>query len=112
MNKKLPYEQKIEDRLADLSLPDEDMAWEDMRKRLEEDDDGGIIPVWLRGCGLWSLLGVVILAVGWWIIRPEKWWNEKQQTENISSSYEKESKSKPKNINPHDTSNTTSRIIK
>ncbi len=73
MNKKLPYEQKLEGRITDLPLPDENLAWEDMRKRLEEDGDDRIIPFWLRGCGLWGLLGVLLFALSWWIIRQEKW---------------------------------------
>ncbi|MEI9944058.1 MAG: hypothetical protein WDN26_07510 [Chitinophagaceae bacterium] len=105
MNKKLPYEQKLEGRITDLPLPDENLAWEDMRKRLEEDGDDRIIPFWLRGCGLWGLLGVLLFALSWWIIRQEKWWNKKQETESVSDSLKKEIKTdSDENINYRDTS--------
>jgi hypothetical protein len=85
MNDRLPYEEQLAQQWNDLPLPDENMAWEDMKRRLEDDDDGGIIPIWLRGCGLWGLLAVVILGLGWWLIRPEKWWNKEQETENVKA---------------------------
>lgn len=108
MNNKLPYEQQLEDQLVDLPLPDENAAWEDMRQRLEEDDDR-IIPFWLRGCGLWSLVGIIILAISWWIIRPEKFWSKKQEVENTTpDSYrdknQKETGNKDQIINPGDSS--------
>jgi len=52
MNDRLPYEEQLASQWHDLPLPDENMAWADMKRRLEEDDDNGIIPIWLRGCSL------------------------------------------------------------
>ncbi|HLG40630.1 MAG TPA: hypothetical protein VI461_13220 [Chitinophagaceae bacterium] len=92
MNDRLPYEEQLAQQWNDLPLPDEDMAWADMRRRLEEDDDGGIIPIWLRGCGLWGLLAIVLIGIGWLIIRPEKWWSNKQETENVNTTGQTEKK--------------------
>jgi len=78
MNERLPYEEQLTQQLENLPLPDENMAWEDMKRRLEEDDDG-IIPIWIRGCGPWALLAIVLLGLSWWFIRPNRWMNKKQE---------------------------------
>jgi len=78
MNKRLPYEEEMAAQLKDVSLPDEDMAWADMRRRLEEDDDDRGIPFWLNGCFLWIVFGLFMLSLGLWIIRPEKWFEKKK----------------------------------
>ena len=44
MSDRLPYEEQLVQQWNDLPLPDEDMAWADMKRRLEEDDDDSIIP--------------------------------------------------------------------
>lgn len=95
MNERLPYEEKLTQQLADLPLPDENMAWADMKRRLEDDDDGGIIPIWLRGCGLWGLLSIVLLGIGWWLFRQKKIEPKSQQTQNTEST----SKSPERNNN-------------
>lgn len=77
MNKRLPYEEQLAEQLNHVSLPDENMAWADMKRRLERDDDNRFIPFWLNGCFLWALFGVIILTLGWWIVRPEKWFEKK-----------------------------------
>ena len=77
MNKRLPYEEEMAKRLENLPLPDENMAWIDMKRRLEKEDDDSFVPFWLNGCLLWTFIGLVMLAVGWWIIRPEKWFEKK-----------------------------------
>ncbi|MEP7373658.1 MAG: hypothetical protein ABI675_09745 [Chitinophagaceae bacterium] len=79
MSDRLPYEEQINQQLNDLPLPDENMAWEDMKRRLEEEDDDGIIPIWLRGCGLWGLLLVVLVGIGWWLFRQQKNENIRKQ---------------------------------
>jgi hypothetical protein len=35
MNKRLPYEEQMAEQLKQVSLPDENMAWADMKRRLE-----------------------------------------------------------------------------
>lgn len=79
MNDRLPYEEQLAQQWNDLPLPDENMAWEDMKQRLEEDDDDALIPFWLRGCGLWGLLFVVLSGIGWWTLRQPTNENKKEQ---------------------------------
>jgi len=79
MSDRLPYEEQLSQQWNDLPLPDEDMAWTDMRRRLEEDDDDGIIPFWLRGCGLWGLLLIALVGIGWWVFWHPKNENKKEQ---------------------------------
>ena len=96
MNERLPYEEQLAQQWNDLPLPDENMAWADMKRRLEEDDDDSFIPFWLRGCALWGLLAVLLLGLGWWIVRPEKWFVKKGSTaqrEIVVKGQEKEKKS-------------------
>jgi hypothetical protein len=92
MSERLPYEEQLAQQLNDLPLPDENMAWADMKRRLDDDDDKGIIPIWLRGCGFWGLLAVILLAIGWWIVRPDKWWKKEQATENIKTTENEKSR--------------------
>ncbi|HEV8505433.1 MAG TPA: hypothetical protein VGQ53_08540 [Chitinophagaceae bacterium] len=94
MNKRLSYEDELAKQLENLALPDENVAWADMKRRLDEEDDDRFIPFWLNGCFLWTLVGVIILTLGWWIIRPEKWFEKKSskpaQPTAISQSKQKE----------------------
>jgi hypothetical protein len=109
MNDKQPYEQKIEDQLNNLPLPDEDMAWEDMRRRLEKDDDKPVPFFWFYKKWILGLIGIIILVIGWWILRPEKWWNKKRATENITITTSKDDHTINSNkiINPGDPSENT-----
>src|ERR1043165_6122496 len=90
MNKRAPYEEQIAKQLNEVSLPDENFAWADMKRRLEEeDDDDRIIPFWLSGCLLWTLFGVVVVGFCWWMFRPEKWFERKKaELPKISASQE------------------------
>jgi len=78
MNKRLPYEEQLAEQLKQVLLPDENMAWADMKRRLDEEDDDRIIPFWLNSCFLWTVVVVVILTLGWWLVRPEKWFERKK----------------------------------
>ncbi|MEO8404242.1 MAG: hypothetical protein ABI480_06595 [Chitinophagaceae bacterium] len=83
MSERLPYEQQLAQQWSELPLPDENMAWADMKRRLEEDDDDGIIVWWRRGCALWGLLLLLLLVIGWFFFRHEKWFvsdSKKPQT--------------------------------
>lgn len=73
MSERLPYEQQLQQQWTDIPLPDENAAWDDMARRLKEDDDDkGIVFWWRPGCGLLLGLLLVILGLGWWIVRSEK----------------------------------------
>jgi hypothetical protein len=80
MSERLPYEEQLAQQWGDLPLPDENMAWADMKRRLDEDDDDRLVPVWLRGCALWGIVAVLVLGFGWWIFRPEKWFDKKKNS--------------------------------
>lgn len=70
MEQKLPYEQQLSEQWINLPQPNEDICWADMKKRLEEDDDERpIIFWWRRGCGLWGLLLIAMVSIGWWAYR-------------------------------------------
>ena len=81
MSERLPYEEKLAQQLNDLPLPDENMAWADMKRRLDDDDDDGLIPIWLRGCALWGIAIVLLIGLGWWIFQPQKWFEKKQTSQ-------------------------------
>src|SRR6185503_19205540 len=95
MSDRLPYEEQLAQQWNDLPLPDENMAWADMKRRLEEDDDDSIIPFWLRGCGPWGLLLVALLGLGWWLF-----WKPKTsyKKENVISQQQTESTKKADSI--------------
>lgn len=80
MSDRLPYEEQLAKQWSDLPLPDENMAWEDMKRRLEEDDDDPIVPLWLRGCGLWGLLLLTLSGLGWWFFQKNTTENKKELT--------------------------------
>jgi len=66
-------------QLNELPLPEENIAWEDMEKRLEEDNDDTGLIWWRPGCILGGVLLLVLLASGWWLVRPEKWFSNKKE---------------------------------
>jgi hypothetical protein len=90
MNERLPYELQLQQQWINLPLPDENMAWADMRHRLEEEDDRPVIAWWRKGCAVWGTLLLLLLATGWWVFRPERWFigetNMQQQKGNTPSS--------------------------
>ena len=80
MSEKLPYEEQLNHTWDELPLPDEDTAWKDMKRRLDEDDDDKIVaPPPKSGCGIGALLIGLLLAGGLWLLlRPEKWFIKKE----------------------------------
>ncbi len=79
MNERLPYENFLNEQLNELSLPDENMAWEDMRRRLEkEEDDQPAIAWWRRGCLPFALGLFVLLGIGLWLW-PDQWIRKQKQ---------------------------------
>src|SRR5436190_16183851 len=78
MDEHLPYENELVNRLNDLPLPNEEMAWEDMRRRLEKDDrdDPVIVPL-VKGCGRYAILLISLVIALLLIIDPAKWFHTK-----------------------------------
>ncbi|MET0463767.1 MAG: hypothetical protein ABW007_11470, partial [Chitinophagaceae bacterium] len=74
MSERLPYEEQLPQHLRDFQLPDENGAWADMKRRLDEDDDEGAIVWWRKGCALWAglLFIAALLITGWWYFSREK----------------------------------------
>ena len=68
MNKRQPYEELIAEKLQHLQLPDQEMAWQQMKTKLNREmplpEKGG------KGGGKWWGLGVIIimLSAGIWVI--------------------------------------------
>ena len=94
MNPLLPYEFELNQNWNDLPLPDENMAWLDMKRRLDKDERRRFFPFWFTGCAGWGLLGVLLLGLSWWILRPEKWFRSKQVEVQVSPVVEKKNEIK------------------
>ena len=86
MNKRLPYEEELLKQLMDLPLPDEQVSWNDMKRRLDEDnDDGIIIPPVKKGCIAYGLLLVLLVIILVLIVRPGKWFSHRKEKNIVSS---------------------------
>jgi hypothetical protein len=79
MSERLPYEEQLPQQWDDLPLPDENSAWEDMKQRLEEEEDRKPVAWWRRGCGLWALLLPVLLVTAWWLFEKTDWFKKKKE---------------------------------
>ena len=111
MNEYLPYEDELKKQLDDLPLPSEDMAWDDMKQRLDKDDkDRPIIPPVLKGCAGYGLLLLLLVIVSLVIIDPAKWFHntDKKQHNKVDSILNKIPLDKKDTINiiPSSTDNT------
>ncbi|MEO8112423.1 MAG: hypothetical protein ABI594_20410 [Ginsengibacter sp.] len=86
MNERLPYEEELSRQLNDLPLPDENVSWEDMKQKLErDDDDGGIVPPLLKGCFGYGALIMLLAIILFFIIRPDKLVFNKKEKDIVSS---------------------------
>lgn len=94
MNELLPYESTLSQHWIDLPLPDENRAWADMKRRLDGEEKRRVLPFWWSGCAGWGLLAIVLLGLGWWIIRPEKWFNKTSDAQQTIPVFEKNDKEK------------------
>jgi hypothetical protein len=99
MSEQLPYEELLAQKLAELPLPDENMAWEDMRRRLDEDKKRRIFPFWLNGCLGWGLIGLLVTGLGWWIFRPLQWVRSGNETREVIAADNKEKRSTADTVN-------------
>lgn len=89
MNERLPYETQLAEQWsattagADFILPDENMAWADMRRRLDEDEERRPIAWWRWGCLGWALLGLLVAGAGWYFLQPQQWFSNNQKNESV-----------------------------
>jgi len=90
MSERLPYEEQLPQQWNNLPLPDEDMAWADMKRRLEEEEDKPLLPFWLHGCAGWALLGLLVVGLGWWMLRPDKWGHKKKVNAELHTAVKKQ----------------------
>ena len=67
MSERLPYEEHLNNSWQDMPLPDENLAWEDMKRRLEQEDEKRPVAWWRKGCALWGLLLLLLAITGWFI---------------------------------------------
>lgn len=81
MNERLPYETALATQwssgsvAADFPLPDENLAWADMRRRLDEEEERRPIAWWRWGCLGWALLGLLTVGAGWYFLQPQQWFS-------------------------------------
>jgi hypothetical protein len=106
MSERLPYEEQLSQQWNNLPLPNEDMAWADMKRRLEEDDDKPLLPFWLRGCAGWALLGLLVAGLGWWMLRPDKWGQKKKENAELNTVVKKQNRNSDTAFILKDTSTT------
>src|SRR5690242_13239330 len=88
MSERLPYEEQLQQRWNDLPLPDENMAWADMKRRLDKDDNDGIV-WWRPGCALWGLALLLLLALGWWLMHEMRTHDKNREQQKISQTAER-----------------------
>lgn len=78
MNERLPYEEQLAGQWSsttagdDFLLPDENLAWADMRRRLDEDRKKRPFAWWRWGCLGWALLGILVIGAGWYFLQSPK----------------------------------------
>lgn len=106
MSERLPYEEQLAQQWNNLPLPDEDMAWADMKRRLEEEEDKPLLPFWLRGCAGWALLGLLVAGLGWWMLRPDKWGQKKKVNAELRTVVKKQNTNSDSAFTLKDTSTT------
>ena len=62
------HKDQWDQKLNDLPLPDSEASWQNMKQKLDEDDrKRRIIPPFILNCAAWSLLGIALLAGGWFV---------------------------------------------
>lgn len=103
MNENLPYEDELKRRMDDLSLPAEDLAWKDMKQRLDKNDkDRPLIPPVFKGCAGYGLLFLLLTIASLFIIDPAKWFHNTGKKQHIKN----DSTESKMHLNKSDTINT------
>ena len=80
MNERLPYEDDLSEKLSDLNLPDENMAWADMKRRLDEDTDKPLAPFLPKGCMGYGIFAALLIAL-LWIGYKSSWFSKESSKE-------------------------------
>lgn len=85
-----PNDNRKWEEMNELPVPDQEQAWQDMKRRLEEDRDRRFIPpVWLKSCaGL--ALGLLLLSLGGWFL-----WKKELFTGNKNSQIQQHKSASP-----------------
>jgi hypothetical protein len=105
MNKLLPYEEDVIKHLKDIPLPDENMAWADMAKRLDDDKDTR--PVASFPFHLWSVLGILTIAFVAVFVLYKNIWADKNPVAQTKSSTPAEITDKKQTVKPVDEQQAT-----
>ncbi|HRG80915.1 MAG TPA: hypothetical protein PLO99_00305 [Chitinophagaceae bacterium] len=126
MSERLPYETALATKwssgsmAADFPLPDENLAWADMRRRLDEDEERRPIAWWRWGCLGWALLGVLAVGAGWYFLQPQKWFRRNDKTDqaitiqktNTNNNYQQERGQQPTTDTSNGEKNTNNQPVK
>lgn len=81
MNEHLPYEDELMKRLEELPLPEENTAWEDMKRRLDKDDDDTpLLPPFFKGC---AGKGIALLLLAIALVFMAKWFHSRIEKPNV-----------------------------
>jgi len=89
MIERLPYENQLAGQwssttaMDDFPLPDENLAWADMRRRLDEDEERRPLAWWRWVCLGWALLGLLVIGAGWYFLQPQQWFRGNKKNESI-----------------------------
>ena len=88
MSGHLQYDDELLKRMNDLQLPGEDAAWEDMKRRLDKDNnDKPVVPPLLKSCGSYALLLLLLIAIAYlFIADPGNWFHNKNHTPPVDTS--------------------------
>jgi hypothetical protein len=66
MSNHSPYNNELANKMENIPVPNMDMAWADMEKRLTQKEDKKPIPFWFNGCAMFALVGILLLGIGYW----------------------------------------------
>ena len=81
MDNNKPYNE-TDQQFNNLPLPDEDQSWQKMKELLDKDENNKRVPpVLLRTCAGWGFLLMLVAAVTWFFVRPEKMLQKKEIAE-------------------------------
>ena len=66
MSNHSPYNNELANKMENIPMPDINVAWADMEKRLTQKEDKKPVPFWLNGCAIFALLGLLIFCISFW----------------------------------------------